>query len=88
LQFASHNFGPNGDVPERLHERFLTADLYFATMFAAVPIDGGPDSPLYVWKAETMRSLMRVFVKCGATTQEEMSIDTLEEQLRKNAVSN
>jgi len=86
LQFAFHNFGPSGDAAGRLPEHFLKADLPFPTMFAEVPIGGGVHSPLYAWWAETMRTLLPAFVKEGTTTQEEMSIDTLEERLRSEAV--
>jgi len=44
------------------------------------------DSPLYAWWAETMRTLLPTFIKHGAATEEEMSIDTLEERLRSEAV--
>jgi hypothetical protein len=43
-------------------------------------------SPLYAWMAETIGSLTPLLVKQGVTSEEEISIDTLEERLRSQVV--
>jgi len=74
------------DAATRLAEHFHHAGLPYPEMFGEVPVSGGPDSPFYVWMAETIRSLTPMLVKIGGITEEELAIDTLEERLRTEAV--
>jgi ubiquinone/menaquinone biosynthesis C-methylase UbiE len=65
---------PSHDAAGRLLEHFSTAD-------------GGMNSPLYAWMAETIGSLTPLLVKQGVASAEELSIDTLEERLRSEVVA-
>jgi hypothetical protein len=67
-------------------EHFRTADLPHPELFAEALVGGGMDSPLYALMAETIGALTPLLVKQGVTSEEEISIDTLEERLRGEAV--
>jgi ubiquinone/menaquinone biosynthesis C-methylase UbiE len=77
----------SNDAAGRLVEHFQKADLPPPELFAEIPVGGGADSPFYAWTSETIRALMPILVKRGAATEEEISIDTLEERLRLEAVA-
>ena len=77
---------PSYDAAGRLLEHFRMADLPHPELFAEMPVGGGMDSPLYAWMAETIRSLTPLLVKQGVTSEEEISIETLEERLRSQVV--
>jgi ubiquinone/menaquinone biosynthesis C-methylase UbiE len=77
---------PSYDAAGRLVEHFSAADLPHPELFAEVMVGGGVDSPLYAWMAETIRSLTPLLVKQGVTSEEEISIETLEERLRSEVV--
>ena len=85
LRIAANAF-PSHDAAGRLLEHFSAADLPHPEWFAELPVGGGVDSPLYAWMAETIGSLMPLLVKQGVTSEEEISIDTLEERLRSEVV--
>jgi ubiquinone/menaquinone biosynthesis C-methylase UbiE len=50
-------------------------------------VDGGPDSPYYEWYAESLRTILPRAVSLGLATEEEVDIDTFEQRLREEAVS-
>ena len=75
------------DVAGRMGEHFQNAGLPYPGLFGEVPVGGGPNSLLYAWMAETIRTLAPLLVKLGETTKEELAIDTLEERLRTEAVA-
>jgi ubiquinone/menaquinone biosynthesis C-methylase UbiE len=77
---------PSYDAAGRLLEHFRMADLPDPELFAELLVGGGMDSPLYAWVAETIGSLTPLLVKQGVTSEEEISIDTLEERLRSQVV--
>jgi ubiquinone/menaquinone biosynthesis C-methylase UbiE len=77
---------PSYDAAGRLVEHFRTADLPHPDLFAEALVGGGMDSPLYTLMAETIGALMPVLINQGVTSAEEISIDTLEERLRREAV--
>ena len=77
---------PSYDAAGRLLEHFRKANLPHPELFAEIPVGGGADSPLYAWMAETIDSLTPLLVKQGVTSEEEISIDTLEERLRSQVV--
>jgi ubiquinone/menaquinone biosynthesis C-methylase UbiE len=77
---------PSYDAAGRLLEHFRMADLPHPELFAEMPVGGGMASPLYAWMAETIGSLTPLLVKQGVTSEEEISIDTLEERLRSQVV--
>ena len=75
------------DVAGRMVEHFQNAGLPYPGLFGEVPVGGGPNSLLYAWMAETIRTLAPLLVKLGETTKEELASDTLEERLRTEAVA-
>ena len=77
---------PSYDAAGRLVEHFRAAELPHPELFAEMMVGGGMDSPLYAWMAETIRSLTPLLVKQGFTSEEEISIETLEERLRTEVV--
>jgi ubiquinone/menaquinone biosynthesis C-methylase UbiE len=77
---------PSYDAAGRLLEHFRMADLPHPELFAEMMVGGGMDSPLYAWMAQTIDSLTPLLVKQGVTSEEEISIDTLEERLRSQVV--
>ncbi|HTC75367.1 MAG TPA: class I SAM-dependent methyltransferase [Edaphobacter sp.] len=85
LRMAAGAF-PSYDAAGRLLEHFRMADLPHPELFAELPVGGGVDSPLYAWMAETIGTLTPLLVKQGVVSAEEISIDTLEERLRTEAV--
>jgi hypothetical protein len=70
----------------RMVEDFNDASLPSPTLFSEVPVAGGSDSLLYCWAAETVRALFPVMIQQGLVTDEYLSIDTLEDRLRSEAV--
>lgn len=46
-------------------------------------VESGPDSPVYAYFAETMRSLLPAMIKLGLTTEAEIDVDTLADRLRE-----
>jgi SAM-dependent methyltransferase len=85
LRIAASAF-PSHDAAGRLLEHFSAADLPHPELFAELPVGGGVDSPLYAWMAETIGTLTPLLVKQGVVSEEEISIDTLEERLRSEVV--
>jgi ubiquinone/menaquinone biosynthesis C-methylase UbiE len=77
---------PSWDAAGRLVEHFQNAGLARPNLFAEMPVGAGEDSQLYGWLAETVRSLMPKLLEQGSVTEEEVSIDTLEERMRSGAV--
>jgi ubiquinone/menaquinone biosynthesis C-methylase UbiE len=77
---------PSYDAAGRLLEHFRMAGLPHPELFAEMSVGGGKDSPFYAWIAETISSLTPLLVKQGVTSEEEISIDTLEERLRSQVV--
>jgi len=77
---------PSWDAAGRLVEHFQNAGLARPNLFAEMPVGGGEDSHLYGWLAGTVRSLMPKLLEQGSVTEEEVSIDTLEERMRSGAV--
>jgi hypothetical protein len=79
-------WAPSWDAAGRLVEHFQNAGLASPNLFAELPVGGGENSLLYGWLAGTVRSLMPKLLEQGSVTEEEVSIDTLEERMRSEAV--
>jgi SAM-dependent methyltransferase len=77
---------PSWDAAGRLVEHFQNADLPCPQLFSEMPVGGGPDSPIYGWLAETVRSLLPTLIRKGGMNEEAIRIDTLEARLRQGAV--
>jgi len=51
-------------------------------------VEGGPESPVYDYMADTVRSLLPAIERAGIATAAEIDVDTLAERLRREAVAN
>ncbi|WP_254020242.1 class I SAM-dependent methyltransferase [Mesorhizobium escarrei] len=74
------------DMGGRLPMVFAGAGLPAPQMNSAGLAGSGPDSPIYDYIAETLRSLLPIAEAVGAATAAEMKVDTLAERLRSEAV--
>jgi len=77
----------HGNMGTRLYHLFVEAGFSFPECYAEYPIDGGPDSPLYEWFAESLRSLLPRAEPLGLVRSEDLDIDTLAERLKAEAVT-
>jgi hypothetical protein len=71
----------------KLFGTFLDAGLPAPQLRMDTPVGGGPDWPGYGLVVETTRSLLPVIEASGATTADELGLDTLEDRLRDEVVS-
>ena len=78
---------PQRDVSDRLVECFAEAGLPQPALFSETIIGAGPDSPLYGWAAETLRSVLPQLTKAGIFLNESVGIETLERNLREAVVA-
>jgi ubiquinone/menaquinone biosynthesis C-methylase UbiE len=74
------------DMGGKLFAAFLHAGLPAPEMIAAGHAGGGPDTPVYDYIAETMRSLLPVAERLGVVTAAEADVDTLAARLREETV--
>jgi len=72
----------------KLHATFLAAGLPAPQMTVAGHVEGGSQSPVYTYLADTLRSLVPMAERFGIATAAEVEIETLAERLRKEAVDN
>jgi SAM-dependent methyltransferase len=75
------------DMGFRLRRALLDAGLTDPQVLLTARVEGGADSPVYVYLAETIRSLLPVIVKSGLATEAEVDIDTLADRLREEVVA-
>ena len=66
--------GPGRDAALGLVEHFIDAGLQTPALFAEALIGGGPDSPLYAWVAETLRSVAPVLVAKRLASQADLAL--------------
>jgi ubiquinone/menaquinone biosynthesis C-methylase UbiE len=74
------------DMGGKLFVTFLEAGLPAPQILAANHAGGGPDSPVYGYVAETVRSLLPMTERLGIATADQIQIDTLVERLRHETV--
>jgi ubiquinone/menaquinone biosynthesis C-methylase UbiE len=74
------------DMGGKLPLTFAAAGLPAPQLNFAAVIGGGPDSPIYDYMAETIRSLLPMAERVGVATAAEVQIDALAERLRLEAV--
>jgi ubiquinone/menaquinone biosynthesis C-methylase UbiE len=74
------------DMGGKLYQTFLAAGLPVPQMIAGSRVEGGSDSFAYEYVAQTVRSLLPVAERVGATTRAEVEIDTLADRLRAEAL--
>ena len=66
----------------RLRSTFLEAGLPAPVTRLDATVDGGPDSPLYAYMAESMRSMLPMAMKLGVDGFDDAALDTLAGDLR------
>ena len=71
------------DAGARMVEHFYNAGVKLPRLFSETPVGGGPDSPLYAWAAETLRTLLPRAEEVGLAARGEIDIDRLEDHLRQ-----
>ncbi len=76
------------DMGPKLHTAFLEAGLPAPQMIAAGRVEGGPQSFVYDYVAETLRSLLPFMERLGIASAEEVQLDTLADRLRAEATGN
>ena len=64
-------------------EHFYNAGVELPSLFRRSLGGGGPDSPLYAWAAETLRTLLPRAEEVGLAARGEIDIDRLEDRLRQ-----
>jgi predicted N-acetyltransferase YhbS/SAM-dependent methyltransferase len=79
--------GPPADMGLQLYRTFLDAGLPAPQLRLEAPIGGGPDWPGYAYIASGVRSLLPRLEQTGAVTAAEVDVDTLENRLRSEIVS-
>ena len=84
---AALRHGAGGwDAAGRLVEHFMNAGLPCPKLFAESLVDGGEDSPFYMWLAETARSLLSRAIESGEVSAQEIAIDTLADRMKAEVV--
>jgi ubiquinone/menaquinone biosynthesis C-methylase UbiE len=78
--------GLDFDMGGRLYATFLSAGLPAPQMIGTERVEGGPQSPVYDYIAETLRSLLPTMERLGVATAAEVEVDTFAERLRRETV--
>lgn len=73
---------------DKLFATFAAAGLPAPQMIAGSRVEGGPQSPVYDYMADTVRSLLPAIERTGIATTAEIEVDTLADRLRREAVAN
>jgi ubiquinone/menaquinone biosynthesis C-methylase UbiE len=76
------------DMGSKLLATFLAAGLPVPQMTVAGRVEGGSQSAVYGYLADTLRSLVPMAERFGIATAAEVAIETVAERLRKEAVDN
>jgi len=79
--------GAELNMGTKLLPTFLRAGLPRPTMIMSVRVESGPDSYTYAHLAGIIRSLLPLLERNGLASAEEVSIDTLADRLRQEAVA-
>jgi ubiquinone/menaquinone biosynthesis C-methylase UbiE len=86
----SEAFRRGGNPPDfgrRLARTFLDAGLPWPTIQAEIPVGGEPDSYVFGWIADTVRSLLPRIEHFGLATAAELEVETLAARMEREAVS-
>ena len=70
----------------RLHSIFTDAGSPRPESLGGTRVESGPDSEIYQWTTETLRTLLPVLEKTGVVTESEIGLDTLARRMREEAV--
>ena len=74
--------GAHTDMGLRLHEVFLAAGLPEPSLRLRAFVDGGPESILYEYTAESVRSMLPLARQFGVTSLSDEDLDRLQVELR------
>ena len=74
--------GADVEMGWKLFTAFQRAGLPSPEMFLGSPVGAGPDSPMYRYIAETVRSLLPMMEHYGVASAEEVMVDNLADRLR------
>ncbi|MGE0006605.1 MAG: class I SAM-dependent methyltransferase [Parvibaculaceae bacterium] len=79
--------GVETDMGPKLYATFLAAGLPAPKMICSGRVEGGGQSPVYDYLAETVRSLLPVMERLGVACAASVGVDTLAERLREEALA-
>jgi len=74
--------GVETSMGSRLYSIYKQAGLSEPQMMSSGRVEGSPQSEIYEWLAQTVRSLLPMIEKTGVATRDEVGIDTLADRLR------
>jgi ubiquinone/menaquinone biosynthesis C-methylase UbiE len=74
--------GVETSMGSRLYSIYKQAGLAEPQMISGGRVEGSPQSQIYEWLAETVRSLLPMIEKTGVATKDEVDVDTLADRLR------
>ena len=69
-----------------MYSIFKDAGLPAPEMISGGRVEGNPESQIFEWLAQTVRSLLPMIEKTGVATRDEVGIDTLADRLRAAVV--
>ncbi|HEX5123328.1 MAG TPA: class I SAM-dependent methyltransferase [Rhodanobacteraceae bacterium] len=78
--------GVETSMGSRMYSIFEDAGLPAPDMISGGRVEGRPDSQIFEWLAQTVRSLLPMIEKTGVATADEVGIDTLADRLRTAVV--
>jgi ubiquinone/menaquinone biosynthesis C-methylase UbiE len=79
--------GAHVDMGPRLHETFVEAGLPAPRLSFEARVDGGPDAATCSYMCDSLRSMLPVGQRCGATPLSMSDVDALEAQLKTELVA-
>jgi ubiquinone/menaquinone biosynthesis C-methylase UbiE len=84
---AFERAGARPHMGSQLYSMFHAARLPAPKLWCDARMEGGPDSEVYVWLANTVRSVLPLLERHGITTAERVQIDTLAQRIRERAIA-
>ena len=87
ISTAFRSAGVETELGSRLYSLYRQAGLPGPRMISGARVEGGPQSDMYEWLAETVRSLLPIIEKTGIATKEQVDVDTLADRLREAVVA-
>lgn len=75
--------GAHPDMGLRLRQVFVDADLPAPELWLHARVDGGPDTPIYSYITESLRSMLPLAERLGIATPSTDDVDELERKLRE-----
>jgi ubiquinone/menaquinone biosynthesis C-methylase UbiE len=79
--------GVETSMGSRLYSVFIQAGLPAPEMIVGGRVEGNPESQIFEWLAQTVRSLLPMIEKTGVATRDEVGIDTLADRLRDEVIA-